>query len=235
MIDLLVIEPSISTRKMLERLLESSGYSVRGVTRAADARRQVSRQRPDLVLSEVNLPDLGGLELCQQLRLIGLPVMLMSGEASPKLRLDSLAAGALELLSKPLSEQRLLDRLSYHLKLPVTAAPFGLPPSPPLLTALMNRPGILGVALLGRTGEPIEQLGQRIPAALYQAFLPQLAAAEVLDTGALQSAQLEYAEHCLLLFRLPSQPVTLLVCLIQNSSYASLVRYHLRSSPYVRL
>ena len=77
--------------------------------------------------------------------------------------------------------------------------------------------------------------------------------------------QLDYPGHCLLLFRLPGQPASepsaaepsgsslptvqqagpgqqpalvssgTLVCMIQNSSYASLIKYHLRSSPYIRL
>ena len=51
MVDLLVIEPSVSMRKTLERLLESNGYTMRGVVRGEDAEQQIRRQRPDLILS----------------------------------------------------------------------------------------------------------------------------------------------------------------------------------------
>ncbi len=250
-IDLLVIEPSVSVRKTLERLLESAGYTMRGVTRMADALGQASRQRPDLVLSEVTLPDGGGLELCQQFSVAGLPVLLMSTLPNDRLRRDSLEAGALELLSKPFTEDLLLRRLAYHLKLPTPARP-PPPGSPTLLNSLMTRPGILGVTLLNGAGELLEQVGQPIADPLYRAFLPQLrsggltaATAAWLDDGEaqgrpvqgppLQCAQLEYPDHCLLLFRLPAHPPGILICLIQNSSYASLIKYYLRSSPYIRL
>lgn len=274
MIDLLLIEPNVGARKTLERLLETSGYSVHGVTRGTDALRQISRQRPDLVLSEMTLPDTGGLELCLQLQLSGLPVLLMSSGVNEQLRLESQAAGALELLSKPLSETLLLSRLAYHLKLPVPPPPRVQRPST-VLSNLMTRPGMLGAVQVAlklnkglqghvsyRTppGSPdpeeyvvLEELGRPIPTALYRAFLrpltevyapamqpdPLLLACPTEDTIAetaeLQCAQLDYLEHCLLLFRLPGEVPTMLACLIQNSSYASLVKYYLRSSEYVRL
>lgn len=249
-IDLLVIEPSVSVRKTLERLLESSGYTMRGVTRAADALWQADRQRPDLVLSEVTLPDGGGLELCQHFSLAGLPVLLMSTLPSDRLRRDSQEAGARELLSKPFTEDDLLTRLAYHLKLPTPALRPPTPTSPPLLKSLMTRPGVLGAALLDGTGELLEQVGHTIPGSLYQSVVgqPWSANAPAPDRNArpeehaasfresaLQCAQLEYPDHCLLLFRLSAQPISILVCLIQNSSYASLIKYYLRSSPYVRL
>ena len=281
MIDLLLIEPDVGARKTLERLLETSGYSVHGVTRASDALRQIGRQRPDLVISEVTLPDSGGLELCLQLHLSGLPVLLMSGGVDERLRRESQGAGALELLSKPLSQPLLLSRLAHHLKLPVPALPGVTAPSS-LLSSLMTRPGMLGavrVVLDDRVAPETggytvsEELGQPIPPALYRAFLnpltqvypaalptdtaPLLSASGTDDSGArlayavpaehrmrqdrggatteLQCVQLDYLEHCLLLFRLPAEAHTLLVCLIQNSSYASLVKYYLRASEHVRL
>ncbi|WP_407569037.1 response regulator [Deinococcus altitudinis] len=287
MIDLLLIEPNSGVRKTLERLLETSGYSIRGVTRGTDALRQISRQRPDLVLSEVTLPDTGGLELCLQLQLSGLPVLLMSSGVNEQLRRDTQGAGALELLSKPLSESLLLSRLAHHLNLPVPPAPRVLRPSN-VLGSLMTRPGMLGAVraalnpapqagsgesstpqnprLVGPDSEEylvLEELGRPVPIALYRAFLKPLtqghaaapqrgpatltAAPDRLSPGArsaedrgaeaaeLQCIQLEYPEHCLLLFRLPGETPTVLVCLLQNSSYASLVKYYLQSSDYVRL
>ena len=284
-VDLLVIEPSVSMRKTLERLLESNGYTMRGVVRGEDAEQQIRRQRPDLILSEVNLPGGGGLEWCQQFRLAGLPVLLMSEDVTEHLERDSQNAGALELLSKPLAEGTLLRRLAHHLKLPAPAAPPRVvEATSTLLGSLMTRPGILGTVLLGPRAELLERLGSPIPEALYLPFLalakrncpssrggsstpvpeplsPEPLSAEDRPAGQVQppeqvqTMQLDYPGHCLLLFRLPGQPVSepsgselpasgqqpalassgTLVCMIQNSSYASLIKYHLRSSPYIRL
>lgn len=296
MVDLLVVEPSVSVRKTLERLLESHGYSMRGVIRAEDAEQQIRRQRPDLILSEVDLPGGGGLELCRRWQLAGLPVLLMSTAVTEQLERDSQRAGALELLRKPLAEGVLLSRLAHHLKLPVQAASPSLQVTGTLLGSLMTRPGILGTVLLGPHAETLEHLGTHIPESLY---LPFLTLAQRVDTDGeqsfmlsdepvcadpdhtdpvstnspsparalapsdtaglpadqVQTVQLDYPGHCLLLFRLPGQTAdgpaadelsaaeqssalrqpSTLVCLIYNSSYASLIKYHLRSSPYIRL
>lgn len=269
-------------RKTLERLLESNGYTMRGVVRGEDAAQQIRRQRPDLILSEVNLPGGGGLEWCQQFRLAGLPVLLMSTEVTEHLERDSQNAGALELLSKPLAEGTLLRRLAHHLKLPAPAAPPRVvKATSTLLGSLMTRPGILGTVLLGPRAELLERLGSPVPEALYLPFLAlakqncpdyrkgsstpvpepfnaedrpaeqvqpieQTRPAEQTQAAEqVQTMQLDYPGHCLLLFRLTGQPASgqqpalessgTLICMIQNSSYASLIKYHLRSSPYIRL
>ena len=299
MVDLLVIEPSVSMRKTLERLLESNGYTMRGVVRGEDAEQQIRRQRPDLILCEISLPGGGGLEWCQQFRLAGLPVLLMSENVTEHLERDSRNAGALELLSKPLAEGTLLRRLAHHLKLPAPVTPPRvIEATSTLLGSLMTRPGILGTVLLGPRTEVLERLGSPIPEALYMPFLtlakqncpgyrggavtpstgfrhgvsqqqgaspesapaPEPPSADSRPAERVQTMQLDYPGHCLLLFGLPGQPVSgqpvsrqpvsgqpvsgqqaaleqpsTLVCMIQNSSYASLIKYHLRSSPYVRL
>lgn len=279
MIDLLVVDPSVSVRKTLERLLEAHGYAMRGVTRGADALHQLARQRPDLILSEVSLPDMSALELCQQGWLSGVPTLLMSEHVTEALRLEARDAGALEVLAKPLSQHDLLHSLARHLKLPAPPKPSSPPTTPSLLSSLMTRPGLLGALISDVSGLVLEQIGTTIPAALYQpvlaascpvpvreALMPvretslpahetQRQEAHVQDVrtmppGAgpatdtapppavwteLQCAQLEYPAHSVLLFQLPGRPGTVLVCLLQNGSYASLIKYHLRSSPFIRL
>ena len=272
MIDLLVVDPSIPVRKTLERLLEAHGYAMRGVTRGTDALQQLARQRPDLILSEATLPDMSALELCQQVWLSGVPMLLMSEHVTDALRLEARDAGALEMLTKPLSQHDLLRTLARHLKLPAPLTP-SLPPSAPtLLASLMTRPGLLGALIVDEAGLVLEQVGAAIPAALYQPVLtatcagpaPEtrtpasgtplyevqvqpsrtapLGAGPATDTAPspaaisteLQCAQLEYPAHSVLLSRLPGRPSTVLICLLQNGSYASLIKYYLRSSPFLR-
>lgn len=272
MIDLLVVDPSVSVRKTLERLLEAHGYAMRGVTRGGDALHQLTRQRPDLILSEASLPDMSALELCQQGWLSGVPTLLMSEHVTEALRLEARDAGALEVLTKPLSQYELLRSLARHLKLPAPPIPSPAPTTPTLLSSLMTRPGLLGALIFDVSGLVLEQVGTVIPAALYQPVLAascliparetvmpvhempmreaHVQAARTLPVGAglatdtapppadpteLQCAQLEYPAHSVLLFRLPGRAGAVLVCLLQNGSYASLIKYYLRSSPFIRL
>lgn len=279
MIDLLVVDPSVSVRKTLERLLEAHGYAMRGVTRGGDALHQLARQRPDLILSEASLPDMSALELCQQGWLSGVPTLLMSEHVTEALRLEARDAGALEVLTKPLSQHDLLRSLARHLRLPAPPIPSPAPTAPTLLGSLMTRPGLLGALIFDVSGLVLEQVGTVIPASLYQPVLAascpvparetlvpvretvmpvhetpmreaHVQAARTLPVGAglatdtapppadpteLQCAQLEYPAHSVLLFRLPGRAGTVLVCLLQNGSYASLIKYYLRSSPFIRL
>jgi len=228
-IDVLLVEPDASQRTTLERLLERHGYTPRSAVRATDAVRSVRRHRPDVVLCEVQLPDMDGLDLCRQLRMSALPVLLMSGQWSERLQRDSRDAGALDLLGKPFPETLLLARLAHHLRLPVPP-PGRQHTAPTLPAALMNRPGVLGVLLLDASGHTSEQSGQGIPDDLYRPFLT----AARPDGEELLCLQLEYARHCLLIYRLHAPQDATLVCLLQNSSYASLVKYHLRASPSTR-
>jgi putative two-component system response regulator len=101
--------------KMLSRLLAGEGYRVRAAANGAKALELIEREPPDLVLSDVDMPVLNGVELCRQLkgdpstRLI--PVVLMTGLSDAESRLAGIEAGADDFLAKPLNQHELKVRL----------------------------------------------------------------------------------------------------------------------------
>jgi putative two-component system response regulator len=111
----LVVEDDAANRVLLTRLLERAGY--RPVT-ADDGPSGLAASfelAPDVVLLDVVLPGMDGLEICRRLRAdprtVALPVVLLTGRTSVDDVVAGLDAGADDFLSKPFHEAELLARL----------------------------------------------------------------------------------------------------------------------------
>lgn len=104
----------------VKRLL-SQQYEVETVRDGKAALAVIRQQRPDLVLSDVMMPELDGFELLRQLRADpatqDIPVILLSARAGEESRIEGLAAGADDYLVKPFSARELLARVEAVLKL----------------------------------------------------------------------------------------------------------------------
>ena len=115
----LVAEDHEDSRCMFKCFLESRGYRV---VEAGDGREAISaaeRERPDLVVMDASLPLLDGFETTRRLRaqepLCGLPIVMVSGYATPADRENALAAGCSDYLTKPLELEQLARVLERHL------------------------------------------------------------------------------------------------------------------------
>jgi len=64
----LVVEDTIANLRLLSELLGAQGYEVRAVTNGRQAIQAVEREPPDLILLDINMPELNGYEVCRQLR-----------------------------------------------------------------------------------------------------------------------------------------------------------------------
>lgn len=108
----LVVDDSLSARKALAQLLEDSGYAVTGARDGYDGLQQLAQQRVDLVLTDLEMPALNGLEMTRQLRgqpqTAGLPVVMITSRASDKHRDAAAQAGVDHYLTKPFTDDRLL-------------------------------------------------------------------------------------------------------------------------------
>ncbi|MBD2113545.1 MULTISPECIES: PAS domain S-box protein [Cyanophyceae] len=104
----------------VERLL-SPQYTVETARDGRAAIAAIRRQRPDLVLTDVMMPEIDGFELLRQLRsdvqTQELPIILLSARAGEESRIEGLAAGADDYLTKPFSARELLAKVEAALKL----------------------------------------------------------------------------------------------------------------------
>jgi PAS domain S-box-containing protein len=107
-------------RHYLVRLL-AERYDVRAVPDGQAALDAVRKRRPDLILSDVMMPQLDGFGLLRELRLNAgtntIPVILLSARASEESRVEGMEHGADDYLIKPFSARELLARVQTHLEL----------------------------------------------------------------------------------------------------------------------
>jgi adenylate cyclase len=112
---ILAVDDEPANLALLRKLLRHQGYDVTEATDGRSAIRAVVEAAPDLVCLDVMMPDLDGIEVCQQLRRMpehaGLPILLLTALNRPEDKARGLEAGANDFLSKPFDESELTARL----------------------------------------------------------------------------------------------------------------------------
>jgi chemotaxis protein histidine kinase CheA/CheY-like chemotaxis protein len=122
----LVVDDAISVRKAVSQLLADAGYETEGARDGFDAIQALSRARFDLVLTDLEMPNLNGLELTRQLRgrpeLAALPIVMITSRATDKHRQAALDAGVNLYLTKPYTDGELLGHVRQLLAVAGAAA-----------------------------------------------------------------------------------------------------------------
>lgn len=117
---ILLADDNADMRDYIRRLL-SGAYTVETVADGMAALSAIQDHPPDLVLTDVMMPGMDGVELLRALRSNpqtgGIPIILLSARAGEEARLEGLAAGADDYLTKPFSARELLARVEATLKL----------------------------------------------------------------------------------------------------------------------
>lgn len=101
----LIVEDEDNIALALEHLMRREGYRLARVASGADALPAIRRDRPDLVLLDVMLPEVSGYEICQAVRLDpelkAVKVLMMTARGNQMERRKGLALGADGFISKP--------------------------------------------------------------------------------------------------------------------------------------
>jgi two-component system response regulator FixJ len=105
-----VVDDDPAVRDSLSLLLQSAGFSVRAYASAAAFLGAASDRVAGCVLTDVQMPELNGLELQRRMSELGirLPVIVMTGHGDVPIAVQALKAGALDFLEKPFEEEHLL-------------------------------------------------------------------------------------------------------------------------------
>ncbi|HEX7024928.1 MAG TPA: response regulator, partial [Gemmatimonadales bacterium] len=118
---ILIVDDHEANRVLLREILELDGHRVLVATSGADALREAAAAAPDLLLLDVNMPGIDGLEVCRRLRAdsvtTSLPIILVTALTDRSHRLDGIAAGANDYLTKPIDRADLLLRVRNALRL----------------------------------------------------------------------------------------------------------------------
>jgi cyclic di-GMP phosphodiesterase len=117
----LVAEDDPANRALLGRLLERAGYRSVAVADGRDALRAAIDEAPDLLLLDIGLPGLNGLDVCRRLRAdtrtVALPIILVTGQVTSRDVVAGLDAGADDFVRKPYDEAELMARVRSVLRL----------------------------------------------------------------------------------------------------------------------
>ncbi len=120
----LVIDDSITMRRVAQRMLSRSGYRVALAKDGADGVAQLQTTRPDAVLLDIEMPRMDGFEVASFIRhdehLQTLPIIMITSRSGEKHRQRAADLGVNGYLIKPYQEQQLLDELAVQLREPQT-------------------------------------------------------------------------------------------------------------------
>jgi len=118
---ILVVDDQPANLAVLGDLLEPAGYELLSVTSAADALRIAALARPDLILLDIVMPEVDGLEACRRLRADAatrsIPVIFITGRAEVEARVEGFRVGGVDYIVKPFEAAEVLARVQTQLGL----------------------------------------------------------------------------------------------------------------------
>ncbi|MBI5832284.1 MAG: response regulator transcription factor [Armatimonadetes bacterium] len=113
----LVVEDDPAIQRSLIALLSAEGYSVVATADGAEGVQLATTEHPDIILLDVMLPGLSGLQVCQQLRArIYTPIIMLTAKADELDKVLGLEMGADDYVTKPFMPRELLARIRAHLR-----------------------------------------------------------------------------------------------------------------------
>ncbi len=104
----LIVEDHADSAEFLRLLLEPEGYLVKTAATAQHTREEVAAWKPDIILMDLMLPDVEGLDLLRELRTMNpdSQVIVVSGHGSISVAVEAMENGALSFIEKPLNPER---------------------------------------------------------------------------------------------------------------------------------
>jgi two-component system KDP operon response regulator KdpE len=123
---ILVVDDEPQIRRMMRATLTSSGHQVDEARTGEEALEKFREFLPDLVLLDLNMPGMGGLEVCKSIRAgSDVPIIILTVRNTEKEKVEALDAGADDYVSKPFGMQELLARIRAALRRAPSSAESG--------------------------------------------------------------------------------------------------------------
>jgi two-component system KDP operon response regulator KdpE len=114
---ILIVDDEQQITRVLKTTLSSRGYEVRTETNALDAMTTFHLWRPDLIITDLAMPNMTGAELCREVRTVAeTPIIVLSVRSQERIKIEALDAGADDYVTKPFSIQELEARVRAHLR-----------------------------------------------------------------------------------------------------------------------
>ena len=117
---ILIVEDELDLRSTLEFKFKSEGYTVNAVSKGKDALEAIARKKPDLILLDLMLPDMSGLDICKKIKnnsdSFEIAIIMLTAKGEEVNRVLGFELGADDYVVKPFSVRELALRVSTVLK-----------------------------------------------------------------------------------------------------------------------
>jgi two-component system KDP operon response regulator KdpE len=132
---ILIVDDEPNILGTVAPLLRARGYEVFSAMTGRAGLESVERDRPDLVVLDLGLPDIDGVEVCRQIReTMNLPILVLSARGAEGDKVGALDAGADDYVTKPFGAEELLARIRASLRRVEALSP----PSEPLVRGALT-------------------------------------------------------------------------------------------------
>lgn len=116
-VQILLVDDEVSIQRAMAPLLRSRGYTVTVAGSGREALDAFERERPDLVILDLGLPDIDGSEVCRQVReRADTPILILSARGEEKDKVAALDQGADDYVTKPFGPEELMARVRAALR-----------------------------------------------------------------------------------------------------------------------
>jgi signal transduction histidine kinase len=118
---ILVVDDTLENLRLLASMLNGQGYEVRPVNGGKQALQAIERDPPDLILLDINMPEMDGYEVCRRLRkqpgCSDIPVIFLTALTETDCRVNAFNVGGVDYITKPFQLDEVYARIRTHLRL----------------------------------------------------------------------------------------------------------------------
>ncbi len=119
--NILVVDDNVDNLDILGKMLAGAGYQVRPVSSGEMALKECKVQAPDLILLDINMPQMDGYEVCANIKsnpmLKDIPIIFLSGLSDTKQAIEAFKIGGVDYITKPVHLEELCSRVKTHLEI----------------------------------------------------------------------------------------------------------------------
>lgn len=113
--NILVVDDEPQITRVLKTTLSAHGYSIRAAGDGVQALEEMKNWSPDLIITDLRMPNMEGLELCRKVRAQSrIPIIVLSVKGEETIKVEALDAGADDYVTKPFSINELLAECAPH-------------------------------------------------------------------------------------------------------------------------
>jgi two-component system, OmpR family, KDP operon response regulator KdpE len=114
---ILIVDDELRFRRVMRAALSLRGFVIDEAESGEDALEKIRTDRPDLILLDMNLPGMKGLECCREIRAgMDVPIVVLSVRGEPREKVQALDSGADDYITKPFHLEELVARLHASLR-----------------------------------------------------------------------------------------------------------------------